>query len=68
LQIERKNKETQKFSSVFTKELWHEVIYLFLNAEKGLLHSLGHAMGRRIVSIQLIFSHLWDTDMNYRFK
>jgi hypothetical protein len=34
----------------------------------GLLHGLGHAMGRGRVSTQLILSHLCGTDMSYRFK
>jgi hypothetical protein len=40
-----------------------------VKAEKGgLLHSSGHAMGRGRISTQVIFSHLLDTDMSYRFK
>jgi hypothetical protein len=40
-----------------------------VKAEKGgLLNGSGHAMGRGRVSTQLIFSHLWDSDMSYRFK
>jgi hypothetical protein len=34
----------------------------------GLLHSLGPIMGRGRVSTQLIFSHLWGTDMSYRLS
>jgi hypothetical protein len=30
--------------------------------------SSGHAVGRGRVSTQLMFSHRWGTDMNYRFK
>jgi hypothetical protein len=38
-------------------------------AEKGgLVDSSGHAQGRGRVSTQLIFSHLWGTEMSYRFK
>jgi hypothetical protein len=40
-----------------------------VKAEKGgLLHGSGHTLGRGRVNIQLIFSHLWGTDMSYRFK
>jgi hypothetical protein len=34
----------------------------------GLLHSLGHAVGRGRISTQPIFSHLQGTDMSYRVK
>jgi hypothetical protein len=38
-------------------------------AEKGnLLQDSGHAVERGRVSTQPIFSHLWSTDMSYRFK
>jgi hypothetical protein len=40
-----------------------------VKAEKGgLLHALGHTVGRGKVNTQLIFGHLRDTDMSYRFK
>jgi hypothetical protein len=40
-----------------------------VKAEKGdLLHGSAHAVGRGRISIQLILSHLWGTDMSYRFK
>jgi hypothetical protein len=40
-----------------------------VKAEKGnLIHGSGHAMGSGRVSTQLIFCHLWGTNMNYRFK
>jgi hypothetical protein len=40
-----------------------------VKAEKrGLLHGSGHAMGRGRVRTQLIFSHLWGTNMSYRYK
>jgi hypothetical protein len=39
-----------------------------VKAEKDLLHGSEHAVGRGRVSTKLIFSHLWDTDMTYRFK
>jgi hypothetical protein len=38
-----------------------------MEAEKG-SHGSGDAVGRSRVSTQLVFSHLWDTDMSYRFK
>jgi hypothetical protein len=34
----------------------------------GLVHDSGHVLGRGRVSTQLIFSHLWHTDISYRFK
>jgi hypothetical protein len=44
------------------KEVWGR-------AEKGgLLHCLGHTVGRSRVSTQPIFSHLWGTDMSFSFK
>jgi hypothetical protein len=40
-----------------------------VKAEKGgWLYGLGHAIGRGIVSTQLILSHLWGIDRSYRFK
>jgi hypothetical protein len=46
-----------------------DFINLFLKAQKrDLFHSLGYAMGRGRVRIQLIFSHLWGTDMSNSVK
>jgi hypothetical protein len=40
-----------------------------VKAEEGdLLQGSGHFMGRGRVSILVILSHLWGTEMNYKFK
>jgi hypothetical protein len=50
------------YTSTPNKEAWWRT-------EKGyLLHGLGYAVVRGRVSMQPMFSHLWGTDISYRFK
>jgi hypothetical protein len=46
----------------------NKVTVMVKDKERRFITGLGHAMGRGRVSTQPIFSHLWGTDLNFRFK
>jgi hypothetical protein len=46
----------------------HQVKRMAKAEKEDLVHSSRHTVERDRISTQLIFSHLWDAVMSYRFK